>query len=219
MSALIIHRRTSLLYYSSDRGGGVSIPIPTEAMSDMEILNEALYVNVVAALAGKIHVPTTATLVLADDMCYFAQATADTIDVVREQLTRNTPFSHVETTVVRNQKQVFIIATNADIYESMVHTFLNKGITITMVLPWSALVIQKVVLAGEIDKVTVKRVADAASTLKNFSFPLAAHEQRSDVPVVHDTQKKQKGIPIGWVVFISIAILYAIGMMWFLIRQ
>lgn len=219
MSAIILHRRTSLLYYSSDRDGGISLPIPIEAMSDMEIVNEANYIRALEVMAGKIHTPSSVILVLADEMCYFAKATPDTIDLVREQLIRNTPFSHVETTVVRDSKQIFIIATNADIYESMIHAFFNKGITISMVLPWSALVIQKIVLTGEIDKVTVKRVSDGISMLKECSFPIAQHEQRTDAVPVTTHEKKQKSIPMGWVIFISIAVIYAIGMMVFLLRQ
>lgn len=218
MSALIIHRRNALLYYSSDHDGGVSVPLPAEAVSDMEILNEELYVQTITALAAKIHAPVNAMLILSDDMCYFAQTTPEKIDAVRDELVRNTPFSHVETTVIRNDKQMFVVATNADVYESAVHAFADKEISISMVIPWSALLISKVVLSGEVDKVTVKRALDASQILKNCIFPLTQHEHRADVPSVKTTPSASKKISVGWVIFISLAVLYAIGMIWFFMR-
>ena len=218
MSALIIHRRNSFLYYSSDHDGGISIPIPPEAMSDMEILNEDAYIQTIAALAAKMHAPSQAMLILADDMCYFAQTTPEKLEAARDDLLNNTPFSHVETTVVRSAKQIFIIATNADVYESAVHAFADKGISISMVLPWSALIVQKIVLSGEIDKVTVKRAADASQALKSSVFPLPLHEHRTDTPVAHAAQTSPKKIPVGWIIFVSVAVVYAIGMIWFFMR-
>lgn len=220
MSALLVHRRSSLLCYFSDRDGGISIPIPPEAMSDMEILKEDVYLRVVSDVVAKMHPPTSVTLVLADDMCYFAQTTAEKLEEVKKQLVDDTPFSHVETTVVRNGKQVFIIATNADIYETAVKAFSEKGITISMVLPWSALVVYKVVLTGEIDRVTVKRVTDSAQVLRESAFPLMQHEKVSIVPTTeHALVIKRKSIPIGWIIFVSIAIVYSIVMIWYLLRS
>lgn len=218
MSALIIHRRNALLYYSSDHDGGVSVPLSADAVSDMEILNEELYVQTIAALAAKMHPPVNAMLILSDDMCYFAQTTPEKLDVVRDDLVRNTPFSHVETTVIRNDKQMFVVATNADVYESAVRAFADKGVSISMVLPWSALLVSKVVLSGEVDKVTVKRALDASQMLKNCIFPRTQSEHRVDVPSMKAASSTPKKIPVGWIIFISLAVLYAIGMMWFFMR-
>lgn len=220
MSVLLVHRRSSLLCYFSDRDGGMSMPIPPEAMSDMEILKEDLYLQVVSAIASKIHAPTGAILVLADDMCYFSQTTVEKLDEVKKQLIDDTPFSHVETTVVRNANQVFVIATNADLYEAAVKAFSEKGITISMVLPWSALVVHKVVLTGEIDRVTVKRVTDASQVLRASAFPLVEHEKQTILPTQeHAVVTKRKSIPTGWIIFISIALVYSVVMIWYLLRS
>lgn len=220
MSVLIVHRRSSLLCYFSDRDGGLTISIPPEALSDMEILNEELYLQAISDLAAKVHAPMNAMLVLADEMCYFAQSTPEKLDEVKKQLVDDTPFSHVEITVVRNANQIFVIATNADIYETTVRALTEKGITVSLVLPWSALVVQKVALSGEIDRATVKRMTDSAQALRANAFSLVQHEKSSVIPAPeHAPLAKRKSIPVGWIIFVGIAIVYSIIMVWYLLRS
>lgn len=219
MSALIIHRRSSLLCYFSDRDGGLSVAIPPEAMADMEILNEELYIQAVTKMVEKIRGPMSAVLVLADEMCYFAQTTSDKIEAVTKQLSDNTPFSYVQTAVIRNANQVFVVATNADVYEAAVRAFAAHGITITMVVPWGELVAQKIIVSGEIDRITVKRLFDATQTIKDSTFPLMTHDHPIISTKEKDTKEKQRSSPVGWIVFGLFALAYAIGMIWYMVRQ
>lgn len=220
MSALLIHKRNAILVQFTDREGSATIPLPLEALSDMDVTSEEAYLASVGKVLGKKVSPTVpAVLVIADELCYVAQAAPAEVEAKTKELISNTPFTHVETVTIKTPKLSYVIATNADIYEAAVRVFDSYGYAITTVIPWAALTFHKVSAGGEIDRVTVKRTFDALGTLKSYSFPLSAHEHAEAEAAPAPSSDKRKSLPVGWIIFGGLALLYAIGMMWFMTRQ
>lgn len=220
MSALLIHKRNAIVLLFTDREGSASIPLPPEAFSDMDVTSEEAYLASVGKVLGKKVSPSVpAVLVIADELCYAAQAKpAEVVEKTRE-LISNTPFTHVETTTIKTPNMTYIIATNADIYETAARVFDAYGYAITAVVPWAALAFHKISSGGEVDRVTVKRTFDALGTLKSYAFPLSAHERAEPAAAPEAAAGKQKSLPVGWILFGGLALLYAVGMIWYMTRQ
>lgn len=221
MSALIIHQRNALVCYTTDRDVAETIPLPKEAVTDMEVLDEKMYTQSVAQKLGPRpdHQSIATILVMADDLCFTVKVSSEKPEEQKQKLISSIPFVHVETVVLKDADASFIVATNADLYETAVRALSESGYMVSLVIPWNAIVQAKLSQGGEMDKVTVKRVFDAQSALKTKSFPLTTREQSHEEPVKDDKQKPKPIISKGILVFGGIALVYAIGMLWFMLRK
>lgn len=221
MSALIIHQRNALVCYTTDRDVAETISLPKGAVTDMEVLDEKMYIQSIAQKLGtrSDHQSIPTMLVLADDLCFTVKASSEKLEEQKQKLIGSIPFVHVETVMLKDADTSFIVATNADLYETAVRALSESGYMASLVVPWNAIVRAKLSQGGEIDKVTVKRIFDAQSSLKMTSFPLAVHEQFHEEPVKDDKQKVKPAISRGILIFGGIAFLYAIGMLWFMLRK
>lgn len=220
MSAIILHKRNTIHCFYSDRDDVVSVTIPPEAIGDTDLRSEQMYQQVVGKMvektAGSV-IPSI--LVLADDICYMAQSKPEDVESQRKALVLNTPFAHVETVTLPASHQVYIVATNADIYEAAVRTFSVYGYVIQTVVPWGALTFYRLQDAAVINKESVKRIFDSQSKLKQVAFPVSIPIHVSQQADANKMLQKKTKLPIGWILFGGIATLYAIGMLWFMGRQ
>lgn len=220
MSVLIIHQRDALFLYTTDSDAPVSVPLPKEAVTDLEVNDEVLYMRSVAQKLGKgpVNQSTPAILVIPDDLCYVMRTSLEQQEDQTKQFISGLPFSHVEIASIHSQKDVFVVATNGDLYETAVRAVAACGYIVSLVVPWNAITQAKLSQAGEIDRVTVKRIFDAQSQLKSVSFPMMEREKPAAAPT-SPNPKTQKPISRGWILFGSLALIYVIGMMWFMLRK
>lgn len=221
MATLIIHQRNSLVCYSTDRDAVETIQIPKEAVTDMEVMDEKIYTQAVMKKFGNrlTHQTVPTVLVMADDLCFTVKAVSEKLEEQKQKLVSSVPFAHVETVTLQNQTEFYLVATNADLYETAVRAFAESGYRVTFVVPWRAILQAKLSLGGEVDRVTVKRIFDAQIVLKGMSFPLAEPEQVTEVSVKDLPTKGKPSLAKGWIVFGVIALLYAVGMLWFMLRK
>lgn len=220
MSVLLIHKRNAIDCYFQDREGVLTIALPKEALFDTDIRSEQVYQQAIGKAIGSKSTPSTpAILVMADEVCYVTQAKTDEVEEKTKDLVTDTPFAHVETATLQAQNLVYVIAANADLYDAAVRAFHVMGYTIGLVVPWGALVFYKLIVAGKIDQSTVKGIFDAQSQLMHTGFPLATHDPIDVSSGVEKNNKKKPKIPVGWIIFIACAVIYAIGMIWFLARR
>lgn len=220
MTAIIVHRRSSIQCFFSDTLSPVAATFPADVLADGEIRNEDAYLRIITAMMGKNSgASVSAVLVLADDLCYIAKATPEEEASKTTELISTTPFTRVEAVPIRTAKETYIVATNVDLYEAAIRAFAAAGVSITLVIPWGALTYLKLSTAGEMDKLTAKRTSDSLSQLRLYSFPVDAHEHAVRAPGEHGNEVKHASLPVGWIVFGALALIYAAGMIFYMLRQ
>lgn len=221
MEALVVVKRNSIVCYFSDRDTPVSTAVPTSAMADMEIVNETELTAVIDTLLGAkpVHPTIPTILVLSDELCFSEKAPLRGEEQTKAKLTNSVPLVRVATTLIRLGETTVVVAANADLYDTIAHILAEKGYPVTLVIPWSAIVQAGMSTHGELDKVTVRRVFEAQSSLKSMSFP-CENTQTTEVSVAApEKQSSTKRLPIGWFIFGGFALLYAVGMVWYMMRR
>lgn len=222
MSALIIIRPHTLQVYYSDHNAPVGIPLPESIVSDMEVINEEeLSTLLTKQLKSTNPGNTTQTiLVLSDELCFVDILKEKEEEAITKQLISNTPFVHVATGVLRTEKESLVIATNQDFYETLAKLLGTIGFSVATVVSWRGFVQSGATTNGEVDNVTVKRAFDLLSQLKTSAFPLSI-DQIPKEKIVEPNAGKQpaKKLPIGWIIFGALALLYALGMIIFMLRR
>jgi len=221
MTALVILKRDAIHCYYSDRDTPVSVSVPSSAMTDMEIINEEeLTAALSKALGAKSSHPITQTiLVISDELCFYEQSPIQEEESTVKKLSGGVPLARVATTVIRSPDKALVIATNSDVYEAIVYMLTQQGYPVALVIPWAAIAQAGISSHGEIDKATVRRVFDARSTLKAMSFSLGKPRAPEVVVKNKEKQEPKKKTPIGWIVFIGVAVLYAVGMLVFMVLR
>ena len=221
MSALIIHHRNSVLCYTSDSDGARSVTLPLNILRDMDVVDEDAYSQTITKAFGKQgqqRVP--AILVLADDVSFVTKFDPAKADEQKKQIVNNIPFAHVEIAMVTVNKEQYMLATNADLYEAAVRALDSVGFTIQMVIPWSAIAAAGLSVSGEIDRVTVKRITDAVSALKSSAFPIEPPQEKTEVKPQPGKEKVTRPpLSKGWIIFGALALLYAVGMIIYMLRK
>lgn len=221
MTALILIKRNAFIYYTSNDDTPRTVSIPETAISDLEVVNkEALQSILKQAIAAKpVHPSVPTVLVLGDDLCFSRTTDAEHEEESKKQLLDTVPFARVGIITTHTNDQSMVIATNTDLYETFAELCTDLGYTVEFVVPWAAIVTSGVSAHGEVDRVTVKRVFDAKSQLQPMSFPCEHGAIGEEKP--EDTHKTTapKKLPIGWIIFGLIALIYAITMYWFFIRR
>ena len=221
MSALIIHHRNSVLCYISESDGPLSVTLPQNIIRDMDVVDEAGYNQVITKAFGKQsqqHIP--AVLVMADDVSFATKVDPAKADEQKKQIVNNIPFAHVEIAMVTVNKEQYMLATNADLYEASVRAFDSAGFTVQLVVPWSAVTAAGLSVSGELDRVTVKRITDAVSVLKPSAFPIEPQQEKIETtPQTGKEKVTRPPLSKGWIIFGVLALLYAIGMIIYMLRK
>lgn len=223
MAALCIHTNTALTVYSSDVNTVKTVPFPQTAVSDLEVVDPVVYARTVTdQLHGTPHAHTQTILVLSDAVCFTIKATNDPIDSQMRKLPASVPFARIEAVVVHTADATYIVAVNRDLYEASVAALAANGYAVSLVVPWSAIVREKLSQGGELDMVTVRRILDSEQALKQYAYPLdAALPEDQTGKNVHQAPKseKKRSLSVGWILFGAAALLYAGGMLWYMTRQ
>lgn len=224
MSALIVVKRNTIISYFSDRDESKSVAVSSDAIADMEILNEVNVEKMIHSLLGdKPQKPSVQTmLILDDELCFSEQTTLGEEEKTKEKLTGIVPFVRVATTTIHVQDAAIVVAANVDLYEALARLLRDMGYYVSMVLPWAAIVQSGVSAHGELDRTTVRRVFDAQATLKpmSFAFEQAEQSERQEIHVVKaDSEPPKKKLGTGWIIFISVALVYVVVMLLIFVRK
>ncbi len=220
MASALLIKKDSLSWHYTNKDSLVCA-IPKTALRDMEIVNEQELGETIAKCLGKaVASPAIPTLVvLSDEVCFSVSLKRGQETEGVKHLTSLMPFARAEVVTVRTQNQSIAAGTNRDLYEFIARILASYGYEVTLVIPWVALAALGISVHGELDRVTVRQAFDNLSGLKPFSFPLideglpvATPQAASPAPM------SARKAPLGWIIFISVAVLYVIGMVWFMLR-
>ena len=207
-------------WYYSDKNEVFTVPLSQQSVSDLEVIDEGVLEKELTATLGKtLPKPSVQTvLVLDDEICFSTKITPPITAEMKTTLAADIPFAHVETVTVHYKSDDLAISTNSDFYQAIARCLSKIGYEAINVLPWVAVVSSGISEQGEMDRVTVKRIFDSLSSLRLSSFPIEKHHMTEpSIPLASSSPVKKK-LPIGWVIFIGIALLYAGAMYWFFIR-
>ena len=216
MNVALLIQRQSMLLFLPDRDAPVTCPIPTTVIHDLEVLNEAE----LETLMGKIMPPqalksqTQAILLLDDTICFTYRLEPAKEEEMKKTLLNDVPFLHVASTTISSGAESIFVTTNQDLYESVARALEAKKYSVIGVYPWASLQYLQIVKAGEaFSAATTKRLFDATATLRPVAFPYK-HEVNVDVlPVTVTKSPERARSKKGWVIFISIALLYIVVML------
>jgi hypothetical protein len=220
MTALALLQPDGLRIYYNDQTPPSGGKFPVTAVTDMEIVNDAEFINVMQTLVPPVPKMQPSTIVvIADALCFSLPVKDGDEEAVKKQLTAATPFAQVAIAKVTMKDQAYLVSTNQDLAEAVVHALGKQQHPVSLVVPWTALVAQGI-SQGEIDSVTVKRAHDSQEQLKAAAYFLPTEQRDMHVPVVN-TEKAAtpKGKPKLWlIILVAIAVVYAGVMYWFFIR-
>ncbi len=218
MTAVALLRPNSLYVYYTDKSSPVGGEFPKTAVADMEVVSE----EALSATISKL-IPYTGTagistiLVVSDDLC-FIKPLIDGEKVDSESsLIGEVPFSQVATAKMTAHNQQYIIATNQDLYESVGRSLHAQRHEVNLVVAWPCLV-EHGLTHGEIEAATIKRIFDNITLLRDCRFPLTAEPKQEISPGLAPQKSGKKKIPLGWILFGAVSLLYAFAMYWFFIR-
>lgn len=219
MAIIIYHERNAITCYMTGKDTPLTATIPATVVSDLDIKNEDAYAQAIRTMVSPLkHVRENAMLILSDQLCFAALTSPTTKEDDVQKLISSIPFAHVETAMVNRAGKTFAIATNAELYESASRAFSAEGITITSVIPWSAISALEL-FAGPINQEAVKKIYDARDKLRASSFAVMNIAQTNETPTASTTAKKPGGLSKGVKIFLMIALAYALIMVVVLARQ
>jgi hypothetical protein len=219
MSALAIIQPDTLTLYYSDKSA-VGIPVPRTAIADMEVVSEEEIAGLVVKMLGGTPVTgsTPTVLVVSDKFCFSLPLGEKDEEEIEKRLLSLTPFAHVATTHLSAQKQKYLVATNQDLYESVARSLADRGHQVVLVVSWLHLV-HAGITQGALDQSVVKKVFESMMVLRPFAFSLTVESASEPSRPSAPTQVKPPAkIPVGWIVFGGVALLYALIMLIFFFR-
>ena len=220
MSAVCYFKRNAIHWYFSDKNEGLTAQISQGAISNLEIVDEMILMQEVGKAVGKVipKPPVQTMLILDDDICFSTKVPQPVVPENLKNIASDVPFSHVETVTVHYKTDDLAVSANSDLYQAIVRSLGQVGYDVTLIIPWVAVIASGISENGEMDRVTVKRIFDATATLKGSSFSFEKSHP-SDLTLTQSNKASQpKKLPIGWIIFISIALVYAAVMLWVYIR-
>lgn len=218
MAALVIIRPHALQVYFSDHNAPLGIPIPPEAVRDMEVVSEDVLTGIITKTLKQSGTPVQTIMVLSDELCFVEAAREKEEAEAIKTLVTDTPFIRVATVTLKDEKEHLVIAANQDLYENIGKGLEAAGFSVSAVVSWRGLLKANVTTSGEIDNVTVKRAFDSLSALRAASFPFSVNQV--PLPKPEDSKNKPEHaskLPVGWLIFGGLALLYAVGMIVFMV--
>lgn len=220
MSAIVILKRNVFALYLSDKGSPLVGQVSAQAVTDMEVVDEKRFRDdIVRTLGNAIPKPSVPTiLLLSDELCFVNKLAEQPTPEVLQKLTSVLPFAHAESVVLHTNDGDFALSANADLYHVTARLLTERGFGVSYVIPWAAITRAGISVRGELDKVTVKKIFDAQASLKQYAFPLDMLPVISPKPTSSPQTTPRKRIPMGWILFVSIALIYALVMLWFFVR-
>lgn len=221
MTALALLQPASLLVYYPDRDAPAGGEVPPDAVRDMEVQNlEALEEWVLRQVPKDPKGPAQTVIVVGETLCYTLELNGKDEEETMKYLLRLTPFTNPATTVLTLQNKRYAIATNQDLYEGFVRSLSKSDHAVSLVVPYAALTAVGIQTGEGIGRQTARRVSDALSQLKGsaFSVRMKFPEPGKDTKPTGNNKNGKKKLPVGWIIFVTVAVLYAVGMLVFLMR-
>lgn len=220
MTAVCYFKRNAIHWYFSDKNEGLTAQISSSAISNLEIIDETILVQELGKAVGKIipKPPVQTVLILDDDVCFSTKIPEPVTPEQIKTIAADVPFSHVETVAVRYKSDNLAVSANSDLYQGIVRSLGQVGYDVTVIVPWVAVIAAGISENGEMDRVTVKRIFDATTSLKSSSFLFEKSHPSDALPTQAAKTAQSKKLPIGWIIFIGIALVYAGVMFWIYIR-
>lgn len=217
-SALVLIRPDSFSLYYNDRPGSIGGAIAPAAVKDMEVISDVELSKALAKLIpGNARTPVSTVLAIADELCFALPQKGEKLEEIEKRLVELTPFTQVALVTVKAGSDVYVVAANQDYYESYARALAAVHHPVVLTVPWMAL-LQGGITRGEVDSVTVKRVFDTLTNLRGSAYPTRIESTQTPPPPGDKATHTTKKPGMGWILFGSVALLYAIAMYWFFIR-
>lgn len=212
MSAIVVLKRDKLEFYFSDLDAGVSCPVPSSAVSDMEVTSEAELDTTLKLCLSNVPKRGTqqAALVIADDVCFTVQMDPEKEEETKKMLLSSSPFSRVVTVTVKTPNGSVMSATNQDLYETVARIIEIHGFNIVSVAPQASLVLIGMSPEATFDKTAIKHFFDSLGTIKSASFPYTPQAPTFVQPPDKLASAKSAKVSRWLVIFIVAAFVYAV---------
>lgn len=219
MNVLVLIQRQSLQIYYSDHDTPTAVMIPQTMVQDLEVINEkeldTLLAGVLLPVTPK--TPMSALLLIDDAVCFSVPLEVGKEEEAKKALINDVPFLHVANVTIPFEKNPLFVTTNQNLYESIGRVFEAHGYSILGVYPWHVVGYLQLTKSGEaFGSGSVKRLFESIGGIRQTSFPYHNQEKSLALDPVVGGQVKPKKLSVGWIIFISLAILYAIGMVWYM---
>ncbi|MBP9814286.1 hypothetical protein KBC80_03770 [Candidatus Woesebacteria bacterium] len=220
-TTLLLIQRQSLQLFISNRVTPLAIMVPESVMHDMEIINEqglATLFKQILPIAD-IHQQSQITLVISEDLCFIAPYDVEHSEEVIVKLQNESPFAHVAIAKVLTQVTPVIVSTNQELYETIGRVLEASGYTVLGVYPWRALQLGEMAKPNAVfDIAAARRFCESLPTYKGAAF-----EYKTTVPYVAPVLTAtgvpiKKKLSVGWLVFGTVALLYAAVMFYIMFR-
>lgn len=212
MNVLVLIQRQSIQIYYPDRDTPVAAMVPLTVLRDLEVLNEkdldTILSSVLRPVTPKIGMQT---MVLIDDaICFSTLLEPGREEEMKKILINDVPFLHTASAIIPQSTGSLFITTNQDLYDSIGRVLESHGYSIIGVYPWLAVLHVEAIKSGEgFGPVAIRRLFDGVASLKQVSFTY--HNQLItpvSIPAI-DGKKIDKKNYTGWIIFLSIALVYA----------
>jgi len=222
MNILVFIQRRSLLFYYSNRNQPVQCIVPETVMNDLEILNEQelheLFKRYIPPKDPKVQ--TQVILLLSDDVCFSSWLEAGKEEQVKKTTVENAPFARIESVTIPFDQHMLYIITNQDLYGIIGHELETYNCSIIGIYPWVIAKYGKLLNDGGVfDSTVVKKIFEAHSHLKAYSFSYLSSQTPSIIDTQNKTEQAKKSIPTGWIIFILFTFLYIVAMFFIFIRK
>lgn len=219
MNVLVLIQRQSIQIYYPDRDTPVAVMVPLTAMRDVEILNEKDLDTVLSGVLRPVPPKSVMqTIVLIDDaICFSTPLEAGREEEMKKILINDVPFLHSASTIIPQSTGALFVITNQDLYDSVGRVLEGHGYSILGVYPWSVVSHLAAIKSGEgFGTVAIKRLFDAVTSLKQVSF--VYHNQTAPIApsIMSDGRATPKKLSKGWIIFLSVAVVYAGFMVWYM---
>lgn len=219
MNILVLIQRQSMQVYYPDRDTPIACMVPPAVVRDVEVVNEkeldTVLSGVLRPAPNKSVMPTI--ILIDDSICFSSFLEVGREEEMKKKLVNDVPFLHIASTVLPLDAGQLFVMTNQDLYESVGRILESHGHTIVGVYPWSAVAHVQAIKSGEgFGPIVIKRLFDAVSDLKHVSF--VYHNQVS-VPLSSapaDGHAHTKKLPVGWIIFLGLALVYVLVMIWYM---
>lgn len=219
MAAIVLLKRNALDIHYSDLDKAISCPLPSSAVSDMEVTSEQeldALVNQCLANLPKRGAMQSA-LIVGDDLCFSVRLEGGLEEETKKMLISSSPFSRVATVTIKTPNGSIMTSTNQDLYETVARILETYGFSIAAVVPYATLPTIGISSAS-LDKAVIKRILDSLGSIKSTSFPYTPQAPAPTQPTEANPSPKPKKLPLWMIIFIGGALLYAMIMFFVFIR-
>ena len=211
MNVLVFIQRQGVQLYYMDQEAPIACVLPSSTMRDLEIINEKELESFLAKTLRPVSPKSQmqAILLLDDAVCFSSALEAGKEDEIKKTLINDVPFLRVANTTVTLTTGSLFVTTNQDLYESIARVLEARMYSVIGVYPWVAIQQLQILKSGEtVGASFVKRLFDAVSSLKQVAFSYHNQFVPPAMPETHRKPAAAQTSRIGWIVFLSLALVY-----------